>query len=229
MRIFIVVYTFIFLSPAWAQQLGFVEDQLILEKLPAVKEVQRILDQETAIWENTFKDRQGMVKVYLDSVQAVVSLLTEAREALIKAEGETTEEEKLSPVEQDSSSVPDSAASQTGINEPKTPGKPAEASGVDTVLLQQNQERLEEALERAKKEIVALYREIYGKNGVLERRNSELSQSVFEKIHRAVTETSEREGADIVFDSSILLYVDQDLNLTEQVMETLGIGEQNLR
>ena len=103
MRIFIVVYTFIFLSPAWAQQLGFVEDQLILEKLPAVKEVQRILDQETAIWENTFKDRQGMVKVYLDSVQAVVSLLTEAREALIKAEGETTEEEKLSPVEQDSS------------------------------------------------------------------------------------------------------------------------------
>ena len=204
MRIFIVVYMFIFLSPAWAQQLGFVEDQLILEKLPAVKEVQRILDQETAIWENTFKDRQGMVKVYLDSVQAVVSLLTEAREALI------------SPVEQDSSSVPDSAASQTGINEPKTPGKPAEASGVDTVLLQQNQERLEEALERAKKEIVALYREIYGKNGVLERRNSELSQSVFEKIHRAVTET-------------ILLYVDQDLNLTQQVMETLGIGEQNLR
>ena len=217
------------LSPGWAQQFGFVEDQLILEKLPAVKEVQRILDQETAIWEKEFKDRQGMVKVYLDSVQAAVSLLTKAREALKKAEEETTEEEKPSPVEQDSSSVPDSAASQTGINEPKTPGKPAEASVVDTVLLQQNQERLEQALERAKKEIVALYREIYGKNGVLERRNTELSQSVFEKIHRAVTETSEGEGADIVFDSSIILYVDQDLNLTEQVMETLGIGEQNLR
>jgi Skp family chaperone for outer membrane proteins len=229
MRKFIVVYTFMVLSPAWAQQFGFVEDQLILEKLPAVKEVQRILDQENAIWEKEFKDRQGVIKVYLDSIQAVVSLLTEAREALTKAEEETTEEEKPSPVEQDSSSVPDSAASQTGINKPMTPGKPAETSEVDTVLLRQNQERLEETLERAKKEIVALYREIYGKDGVLERRNAELSQSVFEKIHQAVTETSEREGADMVFDSSIILYVDQDLNLTEQVMETLGIGEQQLR
>lgn len=228
MRKFIVFYTIVIISPVWAQQLkfGFVEDQLILEKLPAVREVQRILDQETAIWEKEFKDRQGLLKVYLDSVQAAVSLLTEAREALKKAEQETTEEEKPSPVEQDSSSVTDSAASQTGINKPKTPGKPAKASGVDTVLLRQNQERLEARLEREKKEIVSLYREIYGKDGVLERRNAELSQSVFEKIHQAVTETGGREGADMVFDSSILLYVDQDLNLTEQVMEALGIGEQ---
>ena len=228
MRKFIVFYIIVIISPGWAQQLkfGFVDDQLILEELPAVKEVQRVLDQETAIWEKKFRNRQGLIKVYLDSVQGVVSLLAEAREALKKAEEETTEEEKPSPVEQDSSSVTDSAASQTGINKPKTPGKPAEASEVDTVLLRQNQERLEGSLERAKKEIVSLYREIYGKDGVLERRNAELSQSVYEKIHQAVTETGGREGVDMVFDSSILLYVDQDLNLTEQVLEALGIGEQ---
>ena len=231
MRNLLVFYTVLIISPGWAQQpkFGFVEDQSILEKLPAVREVQRILDQETAIWEKTFRDRQSSLKVYLDSITAAESSLANTREALAKA-GEQTpvEETAAAPEEQDSSSVPlDSVALPSEVKEPETPAE--QAGDVDTLLLRQDLLRLERKLERKKKETVAFYRKIYGENGILERRNAELSQSILERIHNSVTDICGREGTDMVFDASILLFVDQDLNLTEQVLESLGVGEQQTR
>ncbi len=202
---------------------------MILEKLPAVREVQRILDKETAIWEQSFKDRQSSLKVCLDSVTAAESALASTREAL-KEVGEQTpvEETAAAPEEQDSSSVPlDSAALLPEVKEPETPAE--QAGDADTLLLRQDLLRLERKLERKKKETVAFYREIYGENGILERRNAELSQSILERIHNKVIDICGREGTDMVFDASILLFVDQKLNLTEQVLESLGVGEQQTR
>ena len=223
MRILIVFCIFIIISPGWAQELkfGFVEDQQIMEKLPAVKEVQRILDQETAIWEKEFTNRQSLLKVYLDSVTNAETLLTQARESLLKA-GQT-------PADQDSSlTLVDSASSAAETKKPGTKAKQAEAA-VDTIKLQQKLEMLEQKLEQQKKETVALYRKIYGENGVLERRNAELSQSILERIEKAIVQTCEQEPHDFIFESSILLYVNQEVNLTDKVMEALGVGEQRLR
>ncbi|MBN2289561.1 MAG: OmpH family outer membrane protein [Candidatus Glassbacteria bacterium] len=224
MRHILVFCLVIIISPVLAQQpkFGFVEDKLILEKLSAVKEVQRILDQETAIWEKDFNARQSQLRVYLDSVKAVETALAAARQAAESAGAEPAAAQKPQPVERDSSSVPADSASAAD----STAVKPA---AVDTVFLLSQMERLEARLEREKKETVALYHKIYGKDGILERRNAELSQSILERVHQAVVETSEREGMEMIFDSGILLYIDQELNLTDQVMEALGIGEQRLR
>jgi len=229
MRNLLVFYLVIVITPAWAQPLkfGFVEDKTILEKLPAVKEVQRILDKETAVWEKNFQNQQSLIKVYLDSVTAAVSLLDAARKASPKAAEESPGDQPAAAVaEVDSSIVPADSAASGSIAESS---EPAEEAAVDTVILRQNLARLETELERIKRKTVALYREIYGEDGVLERRNAELSQSILERLHRAVSETCGREDTDMVFDSSILLYVDQDLNLTDKVMEELGIGEQRAR
>jgi Skp family chaperone for outer membrane proteins len=223
MRIFLVFCTIIVISPGWAQELkfGFVEDQQIMDKLPAVKEVQRVLDQETAIWEKEFTDHQSLLKVYLDSVTAAETSLTQARETLQAAE-------EISAGRDTSSTPMDSTSSGAGEDKP---GASVEQAGtaVDTIILRRELEMLEQKLEHQKKETIALYRKIYGENGVLERRNAELSQSILERVEKAIIETCEQEEHDFVFESSILLYVNQEVNFTSKVMETLGIGEQRLR
>ncbi len=75
---------------SWSQELkfGFVEDQQILAKLPEVKEVQRILDKETELWEKRFQERQKLLKVYYDSVTTVSTALEKSRQEISKVPAE---------------------------------------------------------------------------------------------------------------------------------------------
>ena len=209
-------------------KLGFVEDQRILAKLPAVKEVQKILDQETALWEARFNERSKRVGIYLDSVTAVRAALEKAREECAKKK-----ESPAGKMRDDSSQVLAGGDSTGKLKaQDSSAGSQVLAAGKekaalsDTLEILAQLERLESELDKAKKELVAFYHKIYGRNGILERRNAELSQSILEKINQAIAETGERLGIALVFDSSVLQYVNQDFNFTEQVMEALGIEQE---
>ena len=227
--VFLMVMFFAAVS-ARAQELklGFVDDRAILEKLPARQEVQKILDQETVFWEQRFTDRRQLLKVCLDSVKAVQTAVEKARADSAKA----VEPEKR-PSSPDSAANPsaqtDSSVSPAKTGDSETAAAQDSIAPADTLELLATLVRLEVKLEKAKKEIVALYHEIYGRNGVLNRRNAELSQSILERISQSISELSQKDGVSFIFDSSVLLYIDQDDNYTEQVMEALNIEQQGAR
>lgn len=174
-----------------AQELkfGFVEDQRILKELPAVREIQKILDQESSIWEKQFNDYQQALNSCLDSLKTAETDLLNARQA-------------------------STGLSRTAADTTAAP---------DTLAVRARLERLDSRAELLKKELVAYYRKIYGDNGVLKRRNAELSQSVLERVNQAIHEQGEKLGFTLIFDSSLLMYVNQDYNITSQVMEALNI------
>jgi len=177
---------------AQTTRFGFVEDKRILRDLPAVKEVQKILDRESSIWEKQFADRQTELKVVLDSVTVVETQLLQEQKT-VRSAADTT-------------------------------------ARVDTTALRSALNRLSRKAEQAKKETVGFYRRIYGDSGLLKQRNSELSQSVLERVNRAIDDKGKQLGYTAIFDSSVLLYVDQEYNITEQVMEALNIQtDQNSR
>ena len=192
MKRYLVLLTLIFaiVGSAGAQELkfGFIDDQRILSELPAVNEIQKILDKESLIWEKQFSDREQTLKDCLDSLTNVSGELLKARQAVAQ-----------------SGTVADTVA------------------GADTVALNSRLKRLEGRAELAKKELVAFYRKIYGDNGVLKRRNAELSQSVLERLNQVIREQGGKLGYTLIFDNSLLLYVNQDYNITTQVMEALNI------
>ncbi|MFH1071482.1 MAG: OmpH family outer membrane protein [Candidatus Glassbacteria bacterium] len=196
-----------------AQQikLGFVEQDKIIEKLPARAELQKVLDQETALWDKKFQDKQQELKIYLDSLKAATDTLTAARTELIKAD-----------------SLARTAGSKTGEEARKNTAG-GEGEPRDTLKLAAAVSRLETSLEKKKKEVVAFYHEIYGNTGVLKRRNAELTQSILERVDLSLSEVCESLQMLMVFDSSILLYVDQDNNYTKQVMEALHIETEGAR
>jgi len=220
---------FLFAVSARAQELklGFVDDRVILEKLPAKQEVQKILDQETAFWEQRFSDRRQLLKVYLDSVTAAQTALEKAGE--VGATAAEPQKQQSSPA-----SAPDPSAQTDSSGSPAATGGGG-ATGhqsqvpADTLELLATLERLERQLDKSKKEIVALYHKIYGRNGALKQRNAELSQSILEKINRSVSDVCQEVGVSLVFDSSALLYIDQDNNYTEQVLEALNIKQTGAR
>jgi Skp family chaperone for outer membrane proteins len=218
---------------SWSQELkfGFVEDQQILTKLPEVKEIQRILDKETDLWEKRFQERQKLLKVYYDSVATVSTALEKSRQEISKAPAEG---KPLS-----AGTIPQDSAKNTPADSVKNKAMTAASKSVkkedavkeatDTLDLHKQIARLENELERSKKEVVALYHQIYGKDGLLNRRNAELSQSVLEKINRVIAETGEKQNVSMIFDSSILFYIDKNLNLTDEVMQALGIEKEGAR
>jgi len=216
--------------PARAQELkfGFVDDRAILEKLPAREEVQKILDQETVLWEQRFTDSRQLLRVCLDSVKALQAALEKTREDQAKtAEPETQSSSPASTA--NLSAQTDSSGSPAKADDDKTAADQDAQAPPDTLELLAKLDRLERKLEKSKKEIVALYYRIYGKNGILNRRNAELSQSILEKISRSISDVSQTAEVSFVFDSSVLLYIDQDYNYTEQVMEALNIKQPGAR
>lgn len=205
---------------------GFVNDATILAKLPERQDVQKILDKESAIWDQRFSDRRKIIKIYLDSVSTAETALKAAR---TKLEADTAKAGESAPAQVQAA---DSAGAKTDsagrAKEIKAVGKlPAELD--DTLKLHREFERLEQTLEKEKRECVAYYHGIYGKDGILNRRNAELSQSILEKINRSIGETSQTLGVSIVFDSSVLLYSDQNFNFTNQVMQALNIDQERAR
>ena len=176
-------------------KLGFVADRDILRQMPAMADVQRILDQETQIWDQKFSARQAEMQVYLDSVVALGARLDTLRDT-----------------------------TQTAVKAPK-----ADSTAVDTLELVADYQRLSGILELKKKDLLAYYHQIYGKDGVLNRRNAELTQSVLEKLHSTIMEISQGLQISVMLDASALMYIDQDYNYTEQVMEALNIGTQRSR
>lgn len=178
-------------------KMGFVSDQGILKQMPAKAEVQRILDQETAIWEQRFQNRQQEMQVYLDSVTALGARLKVLKDTTVAGGGQDLG---------------------------------ADSTGADTLaFLLAEQERLEEVLESRKKDLLAYYHQIYGKDGVLNRRNAELTQSILEKLHSTISDISQNLQLAVMLDASALLYIDQDYNYTDQVMEALNIETQRAR
>jgi len=175
-------------------KLGFVADQDILRQMPARNEVQRILDQETLIWDQKFGARQTGMQTYLDSVVTLEARLDTLRDSTLAAA--------------------------------KVPASATDSTAVDTVQLAADFERLSGILELKKKDLLAYYHQIYGQNGVLNRRNAELTQSVLEKLHSTIMDVSQTLQVSVMLDASALLYIDQDYNYTEQVMEALNIDTQ---
>ncbi|MEA2064649.1 MAG: OmpH family outer membrane protein [Gemmatimonadota bacterium] len=244
--VFCVVTLFV-ITPVWAQELrfGFVDDSRILLKFPAVQEVQRVLEQETGIWENEFQDRQQLIAVYLDSIKNAQTAIDQARQAVLAARADSSVKQEAGSKTAGggqgtaavAGAITDSAATgadTTAVGQ--TAGKASapkaaepEPVVIDTFALKKELERLESRAERIKKEVVAFYREIYGEDGVLERRGTELSQTVLERISQAVAQTCEKDGTAMVFGSSVLLYVDQEYNLTDKVLETMGLAEEQQR
>ncbi len=178
-------------------KMGFVSDQDVLRQMPAKDEVQRILDQETTIWEQRFQNRQQEMQVYLDSVTALDAMLEAMRDTTVAAGGQAL--------------VADSVVADS------------------LVFLETEFDRLEEVLEGRKKDLLAYYHQIYGKDGVLNRRNAELTQSILEKLHATISDISQTLQLSVMLDASALLYIDQDYNYTEQVMEALNIETQRTR
>ena len=229
--------------------MGYVDDGAIIENFPAVKEVQRILDQETEVWDTNFKDDQQGVKSVMDSLAALEKKLEEARVALATKEqsGESEDVPVKEEVIDSSLAVADSlltvadslggdstaVADSVGQVQKTPPAEEAKKVVVitpsDTLEIMAGISLMEVELERSKKKLLAQYKNIYGENGILARRNTELSQSLLEKIERAIRKEGEVRQTAMIFDSSILLYVDQDNNLTEPVLKSLGMGEQNNR
>ena len=221
---------FLFAVSARAQELklGFVDDRAILEKLPAKQEVQKILDQETAFWEQRFSDRRGLLKVYLDSVTAAQTALEKAGEGgATAAEPEKQQSSPASALNPSAQTDSSGSPAATGGGEAAT-GQQSQVPA-DTLELLVTLERLERELDKSKKEIVALYHQIYGRNGILKQRNAELSQSILEKVNRSISDVCQEVGVSLVFDSSALLYIDQDNNYTEQVLEALNIKQTGAR
>jgi len=218
---------------SWSQELkfGFVEDQQILTKLPEVKEIQRILDKETDLWEKRFQERQKLLKVYYDSVATVSTALEKSRQEISKAPAEG-KPLSAGTIPQDSAkNTPADSVKNKAMTAASKSDKKEDAvkEATDTLDLHKQIARLENELERSKKEVVALYHQIYGKDGLLNRRNAELSQSVLEKINRVIAETGEKQNVSMIFDSSILFYIDKNLNLTDEVMQALGIEKEGAR
>jgi Skp family chaperone for outer membrane proteins len=164
--------------------------------MPARNEVQRILDQETAIWEQRFQEDQQELQALLDSTAAVRTGLETLRDTLSVGEREPSAIDSLA---------------------------------ADTLRMARNLRTFEDSLERKKREVLASYHRIYGENGVLNRRNAELTQSILEKLHAAISEISQSYQVSIMLDASALLYIDQDFNYTEQAMEALNIDTQGTR
>ncbi|MEA1997294.1 MAG: OmpH family outer membrane protein [Gemmatimonadota bacterium] len=262
MREFIVFLALTLLSTvsAGAQNLkfGFVEDDRILDRMPAVKEVQKVLDQETELWDKRFQERQQLIKVYLDSLSAATTALEQARQdsaqgpATKAKEQEAAAPETVRPQAPPLTGTPDTVSADSlavavdSVSTGQKEGADAAAAAAtkpaavqeeesaaeeppDTLALLQDISRLDSRLERAKKEAVAFYHRIYGEGGILARRNEELSQSVFERVNRAIAETGAINDIQVVFDASVLLFVDQDFNLTEQILEKLGLGQEQQR
>lgn len=166
--------------------------------MPARAEVQKILDQETVIWEQRFQSRQQEMQVYLDSVTALDTQLQALKDSMAMR-----------------------AQSQPAPNQDST--------ALDTLPLAGDFARLSGILDGKKKELLAYYHRIYGKDGVLNRRNAELTQSILEKLHATISEVSTTLELSVMLDASALLYIDQDYNYTEQVMEALNIETQRTR
>ena len=179
-------------------KLGFVADQEVLRQMPARNEVQKILDQETAIWDKKFTTRQDEMQTYLDSVNALQVRVDSLRDTTLVA----------------------ARAAQA---------KPPDSTVVDTVQLVADYNRLSVILEQKKKELLGYYHQIYGKDGVLSRRNAELTQSILEKLHSTIMDVSKTEKISVMLDASALLYIDQDYNYTQQVLEALNIDTQTTR
>jgi Skp family chaperone for outer membrane proteins len=182
---------------AQGAKMGFVSDQDILRQMPAKVEVQRILDQETAIWEQRFQGRQQEMQTFLDSVTALDTRLESMRDTTAAGGGKAL--------------ATDSTAADT------------------LAFLEAEHERLEKVLEGKKKDLLAYYHQIYGKDGVLNRRNAELTQSILEKLHATISDISKTMQLSVMLDASALLYIDQEYNYTEQVMEALNIETQRTR
>ena len=195
--------------PAQQLRLGFVEDDKIIEKLPVKAELQKILDQETALWDKQFQAKQAELKVYIDSLKAATDSLTAARARL---------------AQEDSAAL----APKSGEVSPKKAAT-CEKEPKDTLELATAASKLETTLEKKKKEVVGFYHKIYGRDGVLKRRNAELTQSILERVDLSLSEVCESLKVQMIFDSSVLLYVDQDNNYTKQVMEALNIETDNAR
>jgi len=209
-------------------KLGFVDDRAIIEKLPARQEIQKILDQETVFWERRFTERRQSLKVCLDSVKTVQTALENARSDRGKAAEPVKRPLSPGPAENPSAQT-DSSVSPARPDSSEIVASQDSGTSADTLELRATLARLEGRLEKEKKETVSLYHRIYGQNGILNRRNAELSQSLLEKISRAISETSQTDGIGFIFDTSVLLYVDQDYNYTEQVMKALNIEQQRAR
>ena len=137
MRKSIVFLLFVLLTPVSGRsqelKFGYVEDQRILNQLPAVKEVQRILDQETTLWEKRFKERQLFLKAYVDSVTALKAGLEKARQDTSK----TSKPEKQPEVSVNLPAPGDSAAADSsgGKNASAAAAKVEKKMPADTLAM----------------------------------------------------------------------------------------------
>lgn len=149
------------------QQLGYVDSEMILSRLPEYTSIQQNLDRLTGEWQSELDEQRSEVDRMFEEYQA--------RELLY-----TNDERK----------------------------------------------RRREAILQAEEEVERLRIQYFGPQGELFKEQQELLAPLQERILEAVEIVAERGAYDFVFDRSgdfLFLFVRAEHNLTDQVLEELGI------
>jgi len=86
------------------------------------------------------------------------------------------------------------------------------------MMTPETQSEKEAEIARLEAELYQFEQEKFGPSGEAARRNTELSEPIFEKIREAVKTVSEEEGYDLVLDvTGMVLYVKPEMNLDEKI------------
>ncbi len=154
-------------APAYAQKLGYVDSEYILDNLPEYATVQQQLDRMAQEWQEEVETRRDEVEELFREYQA--------RELLY------TNEER---------------------------------------------QRKRDEIIRAEEEVEQLRSQYFGPEGRVFQEQERLVRPIQETVLEAIETVAERDGYDYVFDKSgdyIFMYVREQLDLSDDVLEELGV------
>jgi outer membrane protein len=82
----------------------------------------------------------------------------------------------------------------------------------------------EEAIMAKRQEAVQFYQEFFGPQGKAEQRKMELLKPIYDKVTRAIEILGERDVYTMIFNAQGILYANEELDLTEEVLKILKTG-----
>ncbi|HHS50327.1 MAG TPA: OmpH family outer membrane protein [candidate division Zixibacteria bacterium] len=93
------------------------------------------------------------------------------------------------------------------------------------LLLSEEKKRERQMLiQQKQREYQRFLSEIFGSGGKAERRNAELTSPLLERINKAIIDIAESQGYDLILDvaGGNVAYIDENLDITERLLEELG-------
>lgn len=88
---------------------------------------------------------------------------------------------------------------------------------------EKKREKQDEILDK-RQEAVQFYQDVFAEGGRAEQRQTELWTPIYAKINRAIEILGDRENFSMIFNAQGLLYADESLDVTDQVLEILKAG-----